>query len=97
MNKLIKTTIIFAAFQLAIAFDCNLPDRCFIQPVKYGITEFDYEKRPIEVDIKEIKCEPDRGFQFRFVENDFMANGSDCIINNEIYSEIISFESKKKL
>ena len=84
--------------QSIFAFDCNLPNGCFIQPIKYDVKEYGYEKFSFVDDVKGIKCKVAKGYSFRFVENEYMANNSTwCTINNQSTStfEMIVFEWPK--
>ena len=80
----LEKTIIFACLlvntlriEITSAYDCNLPSDCILETKKYEVNQFGNEKTVCDLDCKEIKCKPDRGFQFRFIENDFMKNRSN--------------------
>lgn len=88
MNSILTEKANFFALillaQSIFAFDCNLPDGCFIQPITYAINELSYEKHIFDHVVRAIKCKVVRGYQFRFVNNDYMVNNSNrCVINNQ--------------
>ena len=92
-NLFVITLLTKSIFTL---FECNLPNGCSIQPIKYDIKEYGYEKYIFDDDVKAIKCKVVKQYQFRFVQNDFMTNKSNwCIINNQSQFEMIIFEWPK--
>ena len=98
MNLIFTKKANFFAFillaQSMFAFDCNLPDGCFIQPIKYAINELTNEKNIFDHVVRAIKCKVVRGYQFRFVNNDYMVNNSNrCVINNQNWKWESEWES----
>ena len=73
--------IIFLIPQIILTFDCNLPNRCSLQHLKYDINQFSYEKNPFVYNFQAIICTPFTGYQFRFAINNYM-NNNKCNINN---------------
>ena len=80
--------------QLIFTFDCNLPNDCSIQHLTYDINQFSYEKNPFVYNFEAIICTPFRGYQFRFVINDYMKN-KKCKINNQYNYELVVFDWPK--
>ena len=76
MKLLRFETWIFFSFSFTLkiifAFDCTLPDGCFIHSLTYKPNEISFEKNRYDDPLEAIKCYPDYSFKFRFVENDFM-------------------------
>ena len=80
--------------KIAFSFDCTLPIGCSIQPQKYLINQYTFEKTLFNNDYRTIKCYPSTSFQFRFVENNYMIKSRLCYIN-WISSESIIFKWAK--
>ena len=87
-----KSILYFISLKLIFAFECSLPNGCFIHRRIYELNEFSYEKTIYSIEFKEIKCKPDKGFQFRFIENDFMANDSNYCTAN---ANLIGYQFEK--
>ena len=104
LNSLMKKSLLYAFYFMAqiemllFTFDCNLPNNCFIQPQKYDVNQYNYEKDLINVDFKAIKCKITKEFRFRFTKNHFMKNESSfCEVNNNrTKTEDFIFEWPKK-